>query len=228
MATIVITGANRGIGFSLTKAYAEAGDRVFAWCRDPGRADKLNLLAKDSGGAVTVVEADVTDGASIDRAASATQDAPVDLLLNVAGIVFAENGPEDRNFDNWRKSFEVMTIGPFRVTQALLPNLSRAKGKVVSVSSHLGASSKDNGGLYSYGAAKAGLNRVMKSLAVDLKDRGIAVAVVHPGFVQTDMGGPNADITPMESAMGIKAVASKLTTDNTGSFFKWNGEPHPW
>jgi NAD(P)-dependent dehydrogenase (short-subunit alcohol dehydrogenase family) len=227
MANIVIAGASRGIGLTLVKAYAADGDTVYALCRDPAGADKLNSAAEGNG-AIKVIAADLGDGASVDRAAAAIGDAPVDLLINVAGIYRNETGPEDRNFDGWRESFEVMTIGPFRMTQALLPNLERAKGKVVSISSQIGASTWPMGAMYSYGAAKAALNRVMKSLSIDLKDRGVAVAVVHPGYVQTDMGGPGADITPEESAQGIRAVADRLTLETTGSFSKWNGEPHPW
>lgn len=227
MANIVIAGASRGIGFALAKAYAVEGDTVFALCRDPDGADKLKSLAQGRDN-VRLIALDIGDGASIDRAAAAIGDAPLDLLINVAGLFHNETGPEDRNFDGWRESFEVMTIGPFRMAQALLPNLERAQGKVVSLSSQIGASTWPVGAMYSYGAAKAALNRVMKSLSIDLKPRGIAVAVVHPGYVQTDMGGPGADITPGESAEGIRKVARDLSLDTTGSFMKWNGEPHPW
>lgn len=227
MANIVIAGASRGIGLSLVEAYAERGDTIFALCRNPAGADKLQSLA---GGTekIRLFAADFGDGASIERAAAEIGETPVDLLVNVAGIFRNETGPEDRNFDGWRESFEVMTIGPFRMTQALLPNLASAKGKVISLTSQIGASTWPVGAMYSYGAAKAALNKVMKSLSIDLKDRGIAVAVVHPGYVQTDMGGPGADITPRESAEGIRAVADGLTLETTGSFFKWNGALHPW
>jgi NAD(P)-dependent dehydrogenase (short-subunit alcohol dehydrogenase family) len=228
MANIVIAGANRGIGLALTELYAGLGDHVFALCRNPDRADKLNELAKSQAGLITVGQVDFADGASIDRAANSIGSVPVDLLLNVGGIIRLESGPEDRNFDNWRDSFEVMVIGPFHMTQALLGNLERAKGKVLTVSSQVGASTWDIGGYYSYAAAKAAVNRAMKSLSVDLKPRGIAVGVVHPGYVLTDMGGPDAEITPQESAQGICGVAGRLNLENTGSFWKWNGEPHPW
>lgn len=227
MANIVIAGASRGIGLALVKSYAGDGNQVFALCRDPDGADKLREIAASKGN-IRIIGADMGDGDSIAHAAAAIGDAPVDLLINVAGIYRNESGPEDTNFDGWRESFEVMTIGPFRMTQALLPNLERAHGKVVSVTSQIGASTWPMGAMYSYGAAKAALNRVMKSLSIDLKPRGIAVGLVHPGYVQTDMGGPGADITPEESAAGIRAVAERLTLDTTGSFSKWNGEPHPW
>src|SRR5690606_14828893 len=119
-------------------------------------------------GKVTLGAVDFADGASIDRAARQIGDAPVDLLLNVAGIIRAETGPEDSNFDNWRESFEVMVIGPFHMTQALLPNLESAGGKVITLSSQVGASTWETGGYYSYAASKAAINRAMQSLAVDL------------------------------------------------------------
>ncbi len=228
MATIVIAGASRGIGFTLAKLYAEAGDRVYALCRNPAGADALNALASFSEGRVTVGKADFGDGASIDKFAEELGDAPVDLLLNVGGIFIGETGPEDRNFDGWRESFEVMCIGPFRMVQALLPNLERARGKALTVSSQLAASPWPYGGMYSYSAAKAGLNRVMRALSIDVKERGISVCTVHPGYVQTDMGGPEADITALESASGIHDVAAKMNLDNSGTFWKWNGEVHPW
>ncbi len=201
---------------------------MFALCRDPSGADRLNDLAKGKPGAITIGEVDFADGVSIDRAGEAIGDTPVDLLINVAGIIRMESGPEDRNFDNWRESFEVMVVGPFHMTQTLLGNLEKARGKVITVSSQVGASTWETGGFYSYGAAKAAINRAMKSLAVDLEPRGIAVAVVHPGYVLTDMGGPDAEITPQESAGGIRDVAARLSVKDTGSFWKWNGEPHPW
>ena len=228
MANVVIAGASRGIGLALVESYVEAGDHVFALCRNPSGADRLNDLAKGKPGAITVGEVDFADGVSIDRAGEAIGDTPVDLLINVAGIIRMESGPEDRNFDNWRESFEVMVVGPFHMTQALLGNLEKARGKVITVSSQVGASTWGTGGFYSYGAAKAAINLAMKSLAVDLEPRGIAVAVVHPGYVLTDMGGPDAEITPQESASGIRDVAARLTVKDTGSFWKWNGEPHPW
>src|SRR5690606_18158321 len=134
----------------------------------------------------------------------------------------------EADFDDWRTAFEVMTIGPFRLTQAVLPNLIAAGGKVMTVSSQIAASTWPHGGLYAYGATKAAVKRLMSSLAFDLRDKCVTVALVHPGWVQTDMGGANAEITPHESAAGIKAVTDALTLEATGGFFKGNGEEHVW
>ena len=227
MANVIIAGASRGIGFKLAEIYAKAGDRVFALCRDPGKAGKLAELAARHPN-VTVGQIDFADHDSIDRAVAEWGDAPVDLLLNVGGIFIGETGPEDRNFDAWRESFEVMCIGPFRTVQAFLPHLERAKGRALTVSSQLAASPWPYGGMYSYSAAKAGLNRAMRGLSIDVKDRGITIGTVHPGYVQTDMGGPDADITPQESAVGIANVAKAMNLENSGRFWKWTGEVHPW
>ena len=234
MATIVIAGANRGIGFALVKSYLVAGNRVHAFCRSPEQAVELVDLATRTDGQLTLHALDIGNGESVSAAADALADTPVDVLLNVAGIIggrldsLLDQPFTEADFDDWRQAFEIMTIGPFRLTQALLPNLIAAKGKVMTVSSQIAASTWPHGGMYAYGATKAAVNRLMRSLAVDLKAKGVAVATVHPGYVQTDMGGPNADITPQESAAGIKAVVEQLNLDNTGDFFKWSGEKHDW
>ncbi|NLC00648.1 MAG: SDR family oxidoreductase [Pseudomonas formosensis] len=234
MANIIITGANRGIGLALVKTYLLGGDRVFALCRQPQQADQLNELAASAGGQLTVHTVDMADADSITTFAGSLKDTPVDVLLNVAGIVGGRTDSllktpfSEADFDDWRTAFEVMTIGPFRLTQAVLPNLIAARGKVMTVSSQIAASTWPRGGLYAYGATKAAVNRLMRSLAFDLRDKGVTVALIHPGWVQTDMGGANAEITPQESAAGIKQVLDGLTLEDTGKFFKWNGEEHAW
>lgn len=235
MANVVITGANRGIGLALVKEYVAAGNRVYGLCRSPEQATDLAALAEVSKGLLTLHPLDMAAGPAVaDAAQAAVGKAPVDVLLNVAGVLGGETGsvPDiqfgEKDFADWHHAFEIMTIGPFRLIQALLPNLLAAKGKAMTVSSQLAASTWPYGGMYAYGATKAGVNRVMMSLAIDLRDQGVCVASIHPGYVQTDMGGPGADITSQESATGIKSVVENLTLDNSGNFFKWNGELHAW
>jgi NAD(P)-dependent dehydrogenase (short-subunit alcohol dehydrogenase family) len=228
MANVAITGAGRGIGFELVKQYADAGDRVFALCRSPEKASDLNALAVESGGKVTVHAMDVGDDASVKAGAASTGDGPIDILLNVAGVIGGEKqGLEDQAWGDWQDAFNVMTIGPLRVMQAFLRRLGDG-AKVINITSQLAASTWPYGGYYAYGAAKAGLNRMMRSVALDVKDRGIVVGVVHPGWVQTDMGGAAAEITPQESASGIRKVSAEWTLDQSGDFKKWNGETHAW
>jgi NAD(P)-dependent dehydrogenase (short-subunit alcohol dehydrogenase family) len=228
MANVAITGAGRGIGFELVKQYAEAGDRVFALCRSPEKANALNELAAESDGKVSVHAMDVGNDASVKAAAAATGDGPIDVLLNVAGVIGGERqGLEDQAWDDWQEAFNVMIIGPLRVMQAFLPRLG-VGAKVVNITSQLAASTWPYGGYYAYGAAKAGLNRMMRSVALDVKDRGIVIGLVHPGWVQTDMGGAAAEITPEESASGIRKVSAEWTLGQSGDFKKWNGESHDW
>jgi NAD(P)-dependent dehydrogenase (short-subunit alcohol dehydrogenase family) len=229
MSNVLITGANRGIGLELTKQYAAAGDRVFAFCRSPESAKALNALSRDSGGRLTVHRMDVGDEDSIRAAAASLGDQPIDILINNAGI----RGGEKQSLKHidtadWLEAFKVMTIGPFRVVQALLKNLERADNpKIVTITSQMGAMAWPMGGSFAYTSAKAGVNRVMRSLAIDLKDRAI-VALIHPGWVRTDMGGQQADITPEESAAGIRNVIASLSKADSGKFYKWTGELHAW
>lgn len=228
MANVAITGAGRGIGLELVKQYAAAGDRVYALCRSPETANALNALAAASGGQVSVHAMDVGNDASVDAGAAATGDGPIDVLLNVAGVVGGDRqGLSDRAWDDWQDAFNIMIIGPLRVMQAFLPRLPSG-AKVINITSQLAASTWPYGGHYAYGAAKAGLNRMMRSVALDVKDRGIVIGLVHPGWVQTDMGGAAAEITPQESAAGIRKVTADWTLDRSGDFLKWNGETHPW
>jgi NAD(P)-dependent dehydrogenase (short-subunit alcohol dehydrogenase family) len=228
MVTVAISGASRGIGLELAKQHAEIGDRVFALCRDPGKATALAALASSSGGQVSVHAMDVTNDASVRAAAASTGDSPVDLVYNVAGIVGTmEPELENTNWPVFDEALEIMLKGPLRVLQAFLPRM-KSGAKIINFSSQLAASPWPYGGFYAYGAAKAGLNRMMRSIAIDLKDRGIVVGLIHPGYVQTDMGGPGADITPQDSASGIRKLAADWGLDRTGDFLKWNGETHAW
>jgi NAD(P)-dependent dehydrogenase (short-subunit alcohol dehydrogenase family) len=229
MPTVLITGASRGIGLELARQYAESGDTVVAFCRNPHSADALNELARQSAGRVSVAAMDVSDERSIKAAGKALENQPIDILINNAGIRGGEDQSlEDVNTADWIEAFKVMTLGPFRVVQAFLENLKRVKNpKIMTITSQMGASTWPMGGSYSYGSAKAAVNRVMIALAVDLKDQ-VIVNLIHPGWVQTDMGGPNADITPQASAAGIRKVIASVTEADSGKFFKWNGEIHPW
>ena len=228
MANIAITGAARGIGLELTRQHVDAGDRVFALVRNPAGADTLNALAAGSDGRLTVHAMDVANDASVREGAASLGDAKIDVLYNVAGIS-GEMAPQ-LDPDDWREfddAIEIMLKGPLRVLRHMLPRLD-AGSKVITLSTQLAASTWPYGGFYAYVGAKAGMNRLMRSVAIDLKDRGIIVGLIHPGYVQTDMGGPNAEITPQESASGIRKVTADWTIERTGDFYKWNGEPHAW
>jgi NAD(P)-dependent dehydrogenase (short-subunit alcohol dehydrogenase family) len=224
----VISGASRGIGLELARQHSEARDRVFALCRNPAGANRLNELAAGSGGNVTVRPMDVGDDASVKAGAASTGSGLIDVVYNVAGIVGTlEPELETSNWAVFDDAINIMVKGPLRVLQAFLPRLSGGS-KVINFSSQLAASTWPYGGFYGYGAAKAGLNRMMRSVAIDLKDRGIIIGIIHPGYVQTDMGGPAAEITPEASASGIRKVTADWTIERSGDFLKWNGETHAW
>jgi NAD(P)-dependent dehydrogenase (short-subunit alcohol dehydrogenase family) len=229
MVNVLITGTSRGIGLELTRLYAKGGDNVLASCRSPQSAEKLQELAMRSGGRVHVHAMDVGDESSIKAAANAVGDGPIDILINNAGIRGGNSQSlEKTDAADWIESFKVMTIGPFRVVQAFLKNLRAAeKPKVMTITSQIAATTWPTGGFYCYASTKAGVNRVMLGLARDLKDQ-VIVNVIHPGWVKTDMGGPGADITPQESAAGIRRVIASLSKEDSGKFFKWNGDIHPW
>lgn len=230
MATVLITGANRGIGLEMTREYSARGDRVLACCRDAEAATDLAGIARQAD--VRVLEVQVTNGPSVARLAQTLEGEAIDLLINNAGTVGPDRASQSAtrmDFEGWAEAFEVNTMAPVRVMQALLPNLKASgHGAVATITSQLGSLALDMPMGYAYCTSKAALNKFMKLAAQDLRREGIAVCVVHPGWVQTDMGGPNAELTPRESAAGILKVLDGFSLANTGSFWKWNGEPHPW
>lgn len=229
MSNILITGANRGIGLELAKQYAERGDRVLACCRNPEQADALNAAANDQ---LSVHQLVPTEADSVAALAAAVADIGVDVLINNAG---AQGPAPDQqsalqmDFDGWMDAFAVNTMAPLRVLQALHPLLTKsAEGKAITITSQMGALDLNWPTMYAYCSSKAAVNKVMRMISVELAKEGVAVGLIHPGWVQTDMGGSGADLTPAESASGIINVIDNINLDNTGCFMKWNGETHAW
>lgn len=226
MQTVAITGAGRGIALEMVKLHAARGDRVLALVRNPAAATELAAIAAASDGRVTVHAMDVGSDESVRSGAADTGSDPVDVVYNVAGVSGSMGSElESADFADWADVFNINISGPMRVFQAFLPRLY-AGSKVVSFGSQVGASSWPYPGFEAYSASKAGLQQLMHAVALGVKDRGIIAISVHPGWVQTDMGGAGADITPVESATGIVALTDGLTLEQSGGFFKWNGETH--
>ena len=227
MTTILITGANRGIGLALAEELIARGDRVIATVRDPFRLpDLLKTAPREQ---VVVIGMEVTDDRAVARAAAALTE-PLDVLVNNAGIMGpARQSALDTDFGGFAQTLAVNTIAPLRIAQAFLPHLRQSKTpRILTISSQMGALSLERSGSIAYRASKAAVNKVMQTLATELKPEGITVAVAHPGWVQTDMGGQGADITPAESAAGLMALIDRLVIKDTGQFFRWDGTVHPW
>ncbi len=218
--TVLITGANRGIGLALTKIYLNRGDTVYAACRHS--SEELN----DSGANV-VDGIDVNDPTSIKKLIQEMQGVQIDILINNAGI-FRNETLDDMNYDNIQEQLNINAIAPLRVTHSLLTNLTNGS-KVGLITSRMG-SIQDNGSgsYYGYRMSKAALNAAGKSLANDLKAQGISVAILHPGFVSTRMVNFGGDVSPEESAQGLVTRLDELSMANTGTFWHANGEVLPW
>ena len=226
MSRVLITGASRGIGAEMARQYAAAGDDVIACVRDPDAAPGI----EDVRDSVTVVQMDTGSPDSIAAAAAAIGDGAIDVLINNAGAVGGtRQSVDDLDLEEWHRSLDVNTIGPLLIARAFKPNLAASgDGKLMNVTSQLAASTWPMGGMYIYSSTKAGLSKIAQALAIDWKDEPITVALMHPGWVKTDMGGPHAAITPEESASGIRAVIAGLTKADSGKFYKWDGEIHAW
>jgi NAD(P)-dependent dehydrogenase (short-subunit alcohol dehydrogenase family) len=230
MATVLITGANRGIGLEMVRIYAGQGDRVIACCRDPEGADELNRLAGE--GDVRVQKVSVGEAESVAAMAADLEGTVIDVVINNAGMggpAYENQTVSNMDFEGWAETFNINTMAPVRVMQVLDDNLKLADNpKVVTITSQMGALDLDMTVAYAYCTSKAALNKFMRMAAIEKAKQGIAVCVIHPGWVRTDMGGEGADISPEESARGIIDVIGGLNADNTGSFWTWDGKTHAW
>lgn len=220
MALVCITGANRGIGFELARQYQERGDQVVAACRSS--SDRLAEL-----GVELVEGVDVSDDAGVARLVEAVEGRSLDVLINNAGVLTKES-LQDLDLDRIRRQFEINSLGPLRVTAALRGSLGRGS-KVAIITSRMG-SIEDNtsGGSYGYRMSKAAVNMAGRSLAHDLAPDGIALVILHPGFVRTDMTANQGLVDTPESAAGLIARIDELSLASSGSFFHANGEALPW
>jgi len=219
MTTIVISGANRGIGLEMARQFKARGDTVIALVRTT--SDELDAL-----GVETVTDVDVTQD-DLSFLTRHFQDRRIDILVNNAGVL-KRTSLNELNLDAVRQQFEVNTLGPLKLTAALRPNLG-AGAKVVHVTSRMGSiADNDSGSHYGYRMSKAALNCAAKSMSVDLASADIAVCVLHPGWVRTDMTGHNGLVDPPESARGLIQRIDELQMATTGSFWHQNGDSLPW
>ena len=228
MKNVVITGANRGIGLELAKHYRELDYTVIGICRES--SEELDDLAD-----MVISDIDVRSADSIAMVAevlastliNSDSGQKIDVLINNAGV-FLNETLEEMDFDSIETQMEINAIAPLRVTHAFQSMLWEGS-KVAMITSRMGSvSDNGSGAYYGYRASKAALNAFGKSLAIDLKPKGVAVALLHPGFVQTRMVGFNGDITPAQAAAGLAQRIEELNLENTGSFWHSNGELLPW
>jgi NAD(P)-dependent dehydrogenase (short-subunit alcohol dehydrogenase family) len=242
MATYLVTGANRGIGYEYCKQLLARGDEAIALCRH--RSEALDELAKSTGMRVES-GIDISDDRAIAALLKSLQQQPIDVLINNAGI-YRQSNLNDLNIDGIREQFEINAIAPLKLTQALLPNLSKSTAaleaktdiktgaktgaKVALMTSRMGSiSDNTSGGSYGYRLSKVALSMAGKSLSHDLKPQGIAVAILHPGLVSTDMTNfTSSGISPEQSVKGLLARIDELTLETTGTFWHSNGDVLPW
>ena len=218
--TILVTGANRGIGLEFVKYYCAKGDQVIAVCRK-------SSAELEATGANIIPEVDVSSPQSIAELKHKLGDSKIDCLINNAGILRDERLGEI-NYHTLQEQLEVNAIGPLRITEALLGNLP-ANSKIALVTSRMGSiADNSSGGRYGYRMSKAALNAAGVSLANDLKAKAISVAILHPGYVATDMVGGRGDITPDVAVKRLAQRIDELSLENSGTFWHSNGEVLPW
>jgi NAD(P)-dependent dehydrogenase (short-subunit alcohol dehydrogenase family) len=226
MPTVLITGANRGIGLELARQYAGENWSVIATCRDPAGAKDLGGIKGD----IRIEALDVADDGQIKALAKVLSGTAIDVLLNNAGILPGYEGFGQTDTQTWLKTLHVNVIGPLHIAEAFADHVAQSQQKkIASITSGMGSIGRNSSATaYIYRTSKAGLNMAMVTAANDLKSRGIAVAVISPGWVKTDMGGPNAALTVTESASGIRKVIAGLGPRISGRFFNHDGEELPW
>jgi NAD(P)-dependent dehydrogenase (short-subunit alcohol dehydrogenase family) len=231
MPTILITGANRGLGLEFARQYLAEGHAVIAACRDTDKAQALRALERDSKGGLTTVELDVTDSASVRHAAAGVAQTSIDILINCAGVIGAHGqriGSLD--YDDWWEVLDVNLLGPARVCEAFLEHVARSDRRLmITITSGMGSlADNTSGGSIPYRTSKAAVNMLMRSAAIDLKPRRITAVVLNPGWVKTDMGGPNAKLSPEESVGGMLRLIAKLGPEDSGRFYNYDGREYPW
>ncbi len=230
MNSILITGSNRGIGLELARQYAQQGWRVHACCRHPEQATELQTFA-DNTDNIQIHELDITSPEQINLLVDSLNGEAIDILFNNAGIYGQNNASfGNTDIDKWLHTFHVNTIAPLKLTEALVNNVASSELKTIATMSSKMGSMADNGsgGSYVYRSSKAALNAAFVSAAIDLKSRGIKIAILHPGWVKTDMGGPNAEIDTHTCVQQLMKTLDSLSLETSGSFFEIDGSIIPW
>ncbi|HEY0635096.1 MAG TPA: SDR family oxidoreductase [Gammaproteobacteria bacterium] len=232
MHTVLVTGSNRGLGLEWVRQYALAGWRVIATCRHPAEAHALRELANHHTN-IAIHPLDVTAAAEIDALARLYQDQPLDLLINNAGVYFEKFNADHLgalHYGDWEETFRVNVLGAVRMVEAWRHSLARAdQPLVVTLTSHMGSIAEiSQPGSYAYRSSKAALNAAMKGLSLELHRDGIGVLLLHPGWVQTRMGGPGAPLSVEQSVHGMRQRIERFTLAQSGRFYRYDGSEIPW
>ena len=228
MTTVLVTGANRGLGYEFVKQYSENKFDVFACCRNVNEAKKLKELAEISEN-IKIYELDVGNVKTIKNISQQLKNEKIDVLINNAGI-YRSSTVGNINYDEWIESFKVNTIAPYQIVENFLEQIINSDlKKVVSITSKMGSiDDNTSGGSYIYRSSKTALNSMMRSLTHDLKNQGVATLTLHPGWVRTDMGGPGGWINSIESVQGMIKQIDKLTIDDSGKYLDYAGKTINW
>ena len=229
MSTVLITGANRGIGLECSRQWAEKGAEVLACCRRPDTATELQALANKHKNLVCYA-LDVSQFAQIETLAQTLSGKPIDILLNNAGIYGGKQAFGEIDYNSWQETFVVNTLAPIKMAECFVDHVAKSQKKMIATISTQMASitQNDAGNGYIYRSTKAALNMALKSLSVDLKKQGITILMLHPGWVKTDMGGPQAPLLAKDSAQGLIRVIEKAGVSDTGRFLTYEGQILPW
>ena len=226
--TVLITGANRGLGLEFVQQYSQQGFSVLACSREPSDANELKALQKKNS-SIEIFQLNVGDLDEIKALSNTLKNITIDILINNAGIYrsgeFGSLDPEA-----WIESFKINTIAPYILIEAFLNQIMRSNlKKIISITSKMGSIDDNNsGGSYIYRTTKTALNSMMKSLTHDLASKGISTLTLHPGWVRTDMGGTNAWINTSESVNGMIKQIEKLSQKNSGQYIDYSGKTIKW
>ena len=225
--TVLITGTNKGLGLEFVKQFAAEGYQVIACTRKINKKDELHQL-QEKFKTISICKLDIANFSSIDQFAKLFKK-PIDILINNAGV-YPDSSIDHVDYKAWLDAFKINTLAAFKMTKAFLPHLKKGRlKKIASLTSKMGSiDDNSGGGEYIYRSSKTALNMVMKSLSIDLKPFDLSVITLHPGWVRTDMGGPNGLIDVDESVAGMKRQIDKLTIRTTGQFIAYDGKKIPW
>ncbi|MBM9606477.1 SDR family oxidoreductase [Desulfopila inferna] len=231
MKRVLITGSNRGIGLEFTRQYLESGWHVYATCRRPTEAQSLHMLL-ELHSRLTIHRLDITQQEDINSLCQELMEVPINILINNAGVYFRKRsvGIDCIHYDNWRRTFEVNTLGPVRITEALLGNIAESTTVrlIVVLSSHMERIAEINeGDSFYYRSSKSALNAAMQGISAEMKEQEIGVLLLHPGAVMTRIG-PLKGISTRESVSGMRQIIEGFTMEQTGKFFSYDGEEIPW